>query len=120
MAKSRGMKGIQMNTKDGTIYITKAEEDSWLISIKADADDARILRGVFTDAAREGGWSGAIVWNWDSKVSLCRASNDRAYVAMDRAAVPSTASPKICSPASIGRHPSERPHRRPQGDPPGV
>jgi hypothetical protein len=82
---SRGMKGIQMNTKDGTIYITKAEEDSWLISIKADADDARILRGVFTDAAREGGWSGAIVWNWDSKVSLCRASNDRAYVAMDRA-----------------------------------
>jgi hypothetical protein len=74
-----------MNPKDGTIYISKAEEDSWRISVKADADDARILRGVFTDAAREGGWTGPIVWNWDSKVSLCRASNDRAYVAMDRA-----------------------------------
>jgi hypothetical protein len=74
-----------MNPKDGTIYITKAEEDSWLISIKADADDARILRGVFTDAARKHKWDGVIVWDWDSKLALCRASNDRAYVAMDRA-----------------------------------
>ena len=74
-----------MNNKDGKIYVSKAEEESWLISIQADTDDSRVLRNVFVDAARESGWTGQIVWNWDNKTSLCRASNDRAYVAMDRA-----------------------------------
>jgi hypothetical protein len=70
---------------EGTIYISREEEESWLISIRADSDDARVLRNVFADAAREGGWTGPIVWNWKRAGFARRSTNDYAAAAMDRA-----------------------------------
>jgi hypothetical protein len=64
-----------MNTNARTINVTKAEEESWTISVECDTDDLRVLRQVFSDAVYAKGFTGIIKWNAKSGKNTLEAAN---------------------------------------------
>lgn len=57
------------------INVTRAEEESWTISVECDTDDLRTLRRVFTDAVYSKGFTGIIKWNAKSGENTLESAN---------------------------------------------